>query len=90
MPSWCAPPVGCASYCLSFTKNLVGMGQHAGEGDWHRFSLGTRPESPPKYHLHLLRSRREDGDGRTPCVTPSVGSGRRSPSWDILYRCDAA
>jgi hypothetical protein len=66
--------------CLSFTKNLVGAGQHAGEGDWRRFLLGTQPESAPKYHLHLLRSRRGDGAGRTPCVTPSVGSGRRSPS----------
>jgi hypothetical protein len=44
--------------CLSFTKDLVGTGQHAGEGDWRRFLLSTRPESPPKHHLHLLRSRR--------------------------------
>jgi hypothetical protein len=64
--------------CLSFTKNLVGMGQHAGEGDWRRFSLGTRPESLPKYHLHLLQSRRGDRARRAPCVTPSVGSERRS------------
>jgi hypothetical protein len=48
--------------CLSFTEDLVGTGQHAGEGDWRRFLLGTRPESPPKHHLHLLRSRRGVGD----------------------------
>jgi hypothetical protein len=75
--------------CLSFTKNLVGAGQHAGEGDWRRFLLGTRLESPPKYHLHLLRSRRGDGAGRAPCVTSSVGNGHRSPSWDLLRRGDA-
>jgi hypothetical protein len=40
--------------CPSVTKDLEGMGQHAGEGDWRSFLLGTRPESPPKHHLHLL------------------------------------
>jgi hypothetical protein len=42
---------------LSVTEDLVGTGQHAGEGDWRSFLLGTRPESLPKHHLHLLRSR---------------------------------
>jgi hypothetical protein len=75
---------------LSVTEDLVGMGQHAGEGDWRNFLLGTRPESSPKHHLHLLRSRRGVGAGRASYVTPSVGSGRRSPSWDLLRHCDAA
>jgi hypothetical protein len=75
--------------CLSFTKNLVGTGQHAREGDWRRFLLGTRPESLPKHHLHLLWSRRGVGARRASCVTPSVGSGRESSSWDLLCHCDA-
>jgi hypothetical protein len=74
----CLPlPQNC---CLSFTKDLVGTGQHVGEGDWRRFLLGTRPELPPKHHLHLLRSRRGVGAGRASCTTPSVGSGRESTS----------
>jgi hypothetical protein len=75
--------------CPSVTKDLVGTGQHAREGDWRRFLFGTRPESPPKHHLHLLRSRRGVGAGRASYVTPSVESGRGSPSWDLLRRSDA-
>jgi hypothetical protein len=77
--------------CLSFIKKLVGAGQHAGEGDWHRFLFGTRPESPPKHHLHLLGAGGGGGGaGRVSCVTPSVGSGHESPSWDLLRYCNAA
>jgi hypothetical protein len=76
--------------CLSVTKDLVGTGQHAGEGNWSSFLLGARPESPPKHYLHLLRSKRGVGAGRASCVTPSVGSGRGSPSWDLLCHCNAA
>jgi hypothetical protein len=76
--------------CLSFTKDLVGTGQHAGEGDWRNFFLGTGPESLPKHHLQLLRSRWGVGAGCASCVIPSVGSGRRSPSWDLLRYCDPA
>jgi hypothetical protein len=66
--------------CLSFTKNLVGAGQHAGEDDWHRFSLGTRPESPPKYHLHLLWSMR-GMELDAPLVSPPVlGVGADPPA----------
>jgi hypothetical protein len=57
---------------------------------WRHFLLGTRPESPPKHHLHLLRSRRGVGARCASCVTPSVGSGRKSPSWDLLRHCDVA
>jgi hypothetical protein len=56
--------------CPSVTKDLVGTGQHAREEDWRRFLLSTRPESPPKNHLHLLQSRRGVGAGRASCVTP--------------------
>jgi hypothetical protein len=74
--------------CPSVTNDLVGMGQHAREGDWRRFLFGTQPESPPKHHLHHLRSRRGVGARRASCDTPSVESGRGSPSWDLLCRCD--
>jgi hypothetical protein len=76
--------------CLSFTKDLVGTRQHAGEWDWRRFLLGARPELPPKYHLHLLRCRQGVGARCASGVTPSVGSGRGSPSWDLLRHCDTA
>jgi hypothetical protein len=35
-------------------------------------------------------SMRGVGAGRASCVTPSVGSGRRSPSWDLLRHYYAA
>jgi hypothetical protein len=75
--------------CPSVTKDLVDMRQHTGEGDWHNFLLGTRPESSPEHHLHLLQSRRGVGAGCASCVTPSVRRGRGSPSWGLLRRCDA-
>jgi hypothetical protein len=40
--------------CPSVTKDLVGAGQHTGEGDWRSFLLGTRLEPSPEHHLHLL------------------------------------
>jgi hypothetical protein len=72
----------------SVTKDLVGAGQHTGDGDWHSFLLCTRPESSPEHHLHLLQSRRRVGAGRTSCVTPGVRRGHRSPSWGLFCRCD--
>jgi hypothetical protein len=83
------PPLPQDCY-LSVTEDLVGTRQHAGEWDWRRFLLGARPEPPSKHHLHLLRHRRGVGAGRASGVTPSVGSGRESPSWDLLRHCDAA
>jgi hypothetical protein len=63
--------------CPSVAKDLVGAGQHTGEGDWRSFLLGTRPEPSPEHHLHLLWSRRRVGAGRASCVTPSVRRGGR-------------
>jgi hypothetical protein len=66
------------------------MGQHAGEGDWRSFLLSTRPELSPKHHIHLFWRKWGVGAGHASGVTPRVGSGRGSPSWDLLRHCDAA
>jgi hypothetical protein len=62
---------------LGLVKSLMGTRLHPGEGNRHRFSLGAGPEPPPKDHLRLLQSGRQDGARRTPCVDLD-GGGRCS------------
>jgi hypothetical protein len=57
--------------CPSVTKNLVGAGPHAGEGDWRSFFLGAQPESSPEHHLHFLRYR-WGSELNAPPVSPLV------------------
>jgi hypothetical protein len=58
----------------------MGMRQHPGEGNWRCFWLGAGPEPPPKNHLRLLRSGRQDGAGRAPVSTLMAGAGAAGAS----------
>jgi hypothetical protein len=65
---------------LRLLEGLMGARQHPRKGNRCRFWLGAGPEPPPKNHLRLLQSGRQDGAGRAPSSTSMAGSGANGAS----------